>query len=418
MPQPRTHSLDNLRTFLTILVILHHASVPYGGLGSWPYSPSPTSPSSELDVSSLALALFNIVNQTFFMALFFLISGYFSAMAAEKRTRGTFLKEKGKRLGVPCAVYSVFGPGLVEIIISKVRDGAGWRDGLEGSLAKVVAVRGARGPVWYCSVLLMFDLVFAFTSYPRPAPPATIKEKENQKEQEVRKPHTSYLHNSQIFSGLAASVLLSFILRLYYPIGTTFTPLGLEIGFLPQYVVYYATGISAHRSLKTDLHRLVPRSSVRIPRTFTAVRAVVGILLLSVYVAMFPFLFTRTSEKELRGGLNALAACYAVFNETLGFLLSVFFLRLFSEMDGAGRKWSVTFGYETKGLEVDVVRWSYAAFLVHGPIVVGAQCALDGWGASAIVKSCVVGTVGVVGSWVAGCALGQALIRIGAGGYV
>ncbi|KAF2451031.1 hypothetical protein P171DRAFT_516768 [Karstenula rhodostoma CBS 690.94] len=367
---PRTHSLDNLRTFLTVLVILHHASIPYSGLGSWPYEPSPNSPSAEADLSTIVLILFNIINQTFSMALFFLISGYFSAMAAEKRGRRVFLKEKGMKLGVPCAVYSIFVAGFVEGIIAVVRDGAGWRYAVRRTAAKGVGVRGARGPVWYVGVVLVFDLVFAFTFYPQTKQDDTREAKPPAKT-ETQKPHISHLHDRYIFSALAASALATFLLRTRWPIGTTFTPLGVDVGFLPQYIVYYATGIYAHRALRTELHRLVPRFSIRVPRALTAVRTMLAVLLVTIYTAFtFTFLFMRR-EADLLGGFNILAAWYAVFNETLVFLICVALLRLFGEGDWAKRKWSVALGRE--GWEVDVARWGYAAFLVHGPVVVGVQ---------------------------------------------
>ncbi|OAG06050.1 uncharacterized protein CC84DRAFT_1244953 [Paraphaeosphaeria sporulosa] len=417
MRTPRTHSLDNLRTFLTALVILHHASIPYGGLGSWPYIPSPSSPSAEPGLSSLALVLFNIVNQTFFMALFFLISGYFSARAAEKRSSAAFFKEKGKRLAVPGVVYSVLGPGVVEGIIALLRDGAPVHDAWNRSVGKVVSVRGARGPVWYCGVLLVFDGVFALALYPRASRTADVKEAgdKNAAKQDKRKPHISHLRDAHIFLCLAGAALASFLLRLRWPIGTTFTPLGLEVGFLPQYIVYYATGIYAHCSLGTELHRLVPRTSVRIPRALSAIRTIQGILVLTVNTGVFLLLFTPTPEAHLRGGFNVLAACYAVFNETLGFLLSVLVLRVFGEQDWARRKWSVKGG--SLG-EVELARWSYAAFLVHAPVVVGLQCGLDGWGVDGVVKSLVVGVLGCAGSWVSGIGLGSGLERIGVKGYV
>ncbi|KAI4706062.1 hypothetical protein J4E89_009114 [Alternaria sp. Ai002NY15] len=77
MDNPRTHTLDNFRTSLTALVILHHASTPYGGAGSWSYTSSRYYPNS-----SPALVLFNVTNQTFFMGSCFLVSAYFSDIKA------------------------------------------------------------------------------------------------------------------------------------------------------------------------------------------------------------------------------------------------------------------------------------------------------------------------------------------------
>ena len=34
-PRTRLFYLDNLRIYLTILVILHHAALAYGGAGNW-----------------------------------------------------------------------------------------------------------------------------------------------------------------------------------------------------------------------------------------------------------------------------------------------------------------------------------------------------------------------------------------------
>ena len=76
-PRSRTHYLDNLRTYLTALVILHHTAVAYGGAGGWYYLEYPNQ-------SSLPLAIFNALNQTYFMAAFFVLSGYFSAHSIQK----------------------------------------------------------------------------------------------------------------------------------------------------------------------------------------------------------------------------------------------------------------------------------------------------------------------------------------------
>jgi len=62
--------LDNLRTFLTGLVICHHSAVAMGGAGGWYYvvPPPPGSPAPTV------LTLFTAINQSFFMSLFFAIS--------------------------------------------------------------------------------------------------------------------------------------------------------------------------------------------------------------------------------------------------------------------------------------------------------------------------------------------------------
>ena len=112
MSKLRTHSLDNLRTCLTALVIAHHAAIPYGGLGTWPYTSPYHSPGS-----SGAIIAFNAVNQFFFMGCFFLLSGYFSAKSARQKTRRGFMGEQWKRLGVPTVVYSVISHGVTDGVL-------------------------------------------------------------------------------------------------------------------------------------------------------------------------------------------------------------------------------------------------------------------------------------------------------------
>ncbi len=65
--------LDNLRVYLTILVIFHHAAVTYGAPGSWYYSETLTGGL----VPGILLTLFVSTNQSFFMGLFFFFVGLF-----------------------------------------------------------------------------------------------------------------------------------------------------------------------------------------------------------------------------------------------------------------------------------------------------------------------------------------------------
>lgn len=344
------------------------------------------------------------------MALFFLISGFFSAKAAEKRSKAVFLKDRAKRLGVPCVVYSFIGTGLVEGIIVLVQDGAAFRDVLERSWTKVLGVRSARGPVWYCAVLFVFDVVFALTFYPETSKndPKKPQERDSAGNAEPR-PHISHLRDAQILTGVLGAAITSFALRTRYPIGTSSTPLNVELGFLPQYLLYYATGIYAHLILRCDsLHQLVPRRSIRLRRD--AVHIIQSFLSLGIYAFLFFALTFWGSPPSPLGGLNVLAACYALLNETLGFLICIAVLRAFSEQSWTGREWKVG--------GVGLGRWRYAAFLVHAPVVVGVQCALDTWNVNGITKSFVVGGLGCVGSWGIGEVMGRCLESVGLGGFV
>lgn len=90
--------LDNLKLFLTVLVVFHHAgqAYTYSG-GNWPYV------MSNPDELLPNIWHFHTVNAAFFMGLFFFISGYFVPASYDRQGPGGFIKKKLLRLGIPLA---------------------------------------------------------------------------------------------------------------------------------------------------------------------------------------------------------------------------------------------------------------------------------------------------------------------------
>jgi len=97
-PKPRTRlfHIDNLRIYLTLLVIVHHAAIAYGGSGSWPVR----DPSVDA-ISPIFLVFFMAINQTYFMSAFFLLAGYFTPRSLERKGSRRFLIDRLIRLGIP-----------------------------------------------------------------------------------------------------------------------------------------------------------------------------------------------------------------------------------------------------------------------------------------------------------------------------
>jgi peptidoglycan/LPS O-acetylase OafA/YrhL len=77
-PGSRLAYIDNVRIFLSMLVVAHHAGQPYGSDGWWLFQ-SP--------LRSGWIGLFFGVNEAFFMGLFFLMAGYFPPAAWTARVR-------------------------------------------------------------------------------------------------------------------------------------------------------------------------------------------------------------------------------------------------------------------------------------------------------------------------------------------
>ena len=417
MASPRTHALDNFRTSLTALVILHHASTPYGGAGSWSYTSPRYYPNS-----SPALVLFNVTNQTFFMGSFFLVSAYFSSIAAKKKTRTQFLREKWRRLGVPTLLFCLVKGGLVRgILAGRLREeewGVVGREVWEG----VKSVRGVGGPVWYCATLLIFDAVFAgvLPGYFARTEPLLASEKEGglstPKPSEEVATKTSVepkpFRTAHVLATLGLISTSSFIIRLYYPVGRAFWPLLLQLAYVSQYVTYYTAGIYIHRSGRS-LQNAISTSTLRIVGTITA--SIASLSLFHIKSLLNTGMSFREIVPLIFGGPNQLAFLYAFFNEFAGLTLASLLLKTFHNPRLAflSKRWMVG--------TVDVAKYSYAAFLVHAPVVLDFQCwfGKNGWeGMGAVASAVVVGALSVVESWVGGMVLKKGIEWVGWRGYL
>src|SRR5436305_14452538 len=91
----RNLALDRARTFLTLVVLLHHSVIPYTHFGH-------TDPSSWIGFDAVVLA-----TDSFFMAMFFFLSGLFVWPSLHHKPAGQFLCDRLLRLGLPFAIAAV-----------------------------------------------------------------------------------------------------------------------------------------------------------------------------------------------------------------------------------------------------------------------------------------------------------------------
>src|SRR5215468_3410791 len=85
----RNLSLDRARTFLTLVVILHHAVIPYTYYGH-------TDPKEFFGFDMIVLA-----TDSFFMAMFFFLSGLFVWPGIARKGTVDYLADRLLRLGLP-----------------------------------------------------------------------------------------------------------------------------------------------------------------------------------------------------------------------------------------------------------------------------------------------------------------------------
>jgi len=92
--------LDQIRAVVTLLVVFHHTAVTYGGAGSWYYRES--TGVFGRDPTATALTLFCAINQAYFMGVFFLLAGYVTPPAYERKGAARYLRDRAVRLAFHC----------------------------------------------------------------------------------------------------------------------------------------------------------------------------------------------------------------------------------------------------------------------------------------------------------------------------
>src|SRR5687768_10904188 len=99
---PRDLWIDNLRSFIILLVVAHHAALAYAGFAR--FDPAAYIRSTHPVVDSLrwpALDPIIALNDTFFMPLMFLLSGLFFFNALSRRDSLRLAGERFRRLVAP-----------------------------------------------------------------------------------------------------------------------------------------------------------------------------------------------------------------------------------------------------------------------------------------------------------------------------
>jgi len=159
--ESRLFFLDNLRTFIILLVVIYHAGWVYeksGLLSSVWIVDDP----SKNDLSGIL----NLITDMFMMPTMFFISGYFAPLSLKTKKGWAFLKSRFNRLMVPWILAVVILIPLYKVIFLYSRNLP-----LE-NLVSYFHFSGDilinQGWLWFLPVLFLFDLVYLFLSRVNP----------------------------------------------------------------------------------------------------------------------------------------------------------------------------------------------------------------------------------------------------------
>jgi len=324
--------VDNLRIYLTILVILHHLIIIYSCAGGWIYK------EGRQDVITDALgSWFTAVNHSYFMGLFLLVAAYFVPGSYDRKGAARFLKDRLIRLGIPLAVYSwiirpllLYGgqSGFGDLSLSFVE----WytrqyfRDyGLIGG-----------GPLWFISALLLFSLVYAIVRMLLPARP--------------KKPalETGFPSDGAIALLALGIAVASFIVRLWFPSDWVYSPLNFQLADFPQYIALFILGpVAYRRNWLISMPQAVGRRWLRIAIGMVVLYPAVGILSGAL-----------TDDTPFKGGWHWQAMATAILQSFICLSMVIGLIYLFHRyLD------------RQNPLAGFLSRNAYTAYLIHEPVI-------------------------------------------------
>jgi hypothetical protein len=140
----RNFALDRTRTFLTLVVLIHHAVIPYTHFGH-------TDPKSWIGFDVVVTA-----TDSFFMAMFFFLSGLFVWPSLRHKAPHVFVRDRLLRLGLPFAIcaFTVI-PVAYYAISLRLHPEVSFSDFWWNT---ITVGPWPSGPIWFVWVLLAFDL--------------------------------------------------------------------------------------------------------------------------------------------------------------------------------------------------------------------------------------------------------------------
>ena len=317
-----------------------HLSITYGGAGGWYYR------ESEPDtISFVVLTWHNGTVQAFSMGLFFLISGYFTPGSYDRKGPRRFFKDRLLRLGIPILCYDfVIGPLMAYPLMQAGALEQGSTLQFVGSYPEFLSIYYRRfhvgtGPLWFVEALLIFAGFYVLWRLFAKTLACPVQD------------GGKLPGNLAIAFFALALGTVTFIVRIWLPIGWSFEPLNFQFPFFPQYICMFIVGIIAYRR----------NWLVRIPDAMCKLWLCIALLLILIF---FPVLFVLGGALEgnvtsFTGGLHWQCFGYALWEQFTGVAMIIALMFLFS-------KWFNRQGGVAKAMSASV----YTAYIIHAPVVV------------------------------------------------
>jgi len=363
----RNAALDRARTFLTLVVVLHHSVIPYTYFGH-------TDPKSWIGFDCVVLA-----TDSFFMAMFFFLSGLFVWPGIARKAPQLFLRDRLLRLGLPFVIAALT---IIPIAYYALELQEHHETTFSAFWWKTVTVGPwPSGPIWFIWVLLAFDLTASLLYRVSP----TLLDPIN------RMSLKGFERPAQFWLFLVAVSLVAYIpLLVYYGTNRWFDlgPFSVQASRVLLYASYFFIGAGVGVA---NFDRGVLSADGALP----SMRWQWLVVMLIPYCLMWCMIYIK---REILGNPPVLPDWYhlfygsffVLFSASILFTILAFFLH--SKAEGHTL---------LDRMQAD----AYGMFLVHYPIVLWLQYWMFDYDWPAIVKAAVAFVLTVILSWAATAAL-------------
>ena len=334
--------IDNIRWLMIVLVIVVHANVIYGPVGQFfGY----TDRVNTDEGSDVIFTLISVLIQAFFMALLFLIAGYFVPSSLARKGDRKFILDRSKRLGIPTLIFIIFLAPLITYPLH-------FADQM--SFAEYAVkyypnpINWDTGPMWFAAALLLFSITWVF----RPSSWNLDRFK-------------GPLTRTRVATLMAIVVLGTFLVRIPYPVGTDVW--NMQLCFFTQYAAMFIVGIIAFKN--NWLATLTNKDG----------RFWMLVAISSVFLILFPIMIAGGAldgnTDPYSGGLTWQAAGLTLWEQAFGISVSLWFLVWFRER------------HNTQGrLAKKVSDNAFAVYVFHPPIVIGIAVLLANYSFPNLLK--------------------------------
>ncbi|MET4274944.1 hypothetical protein ABIB68_003897 [Bradyrhizobium sp. F1.2.2] len=357
----RNLSLDRARTFLTLVVLLHHAVIPYTYFGH-------TDPAFWAGFDIVVLA-----TDSFFMAMFFFLSGLFTWPGIARKAPSVFLRDRLLRLGLPFAIAAFTVIPLAYYAIA-LRHDPGL--GFTAFWWKTITVGPwPSGPIWFVWVLLAFDLTASLLYRVS----AHLVDPGN------RVSLRGFDQPAVFWLLLVIVATIAYVPALLYFGGSKwfeFGPFSVQASRVLLYFAYFFIGVSVGAA---NFDRGILSAGGQLPKQ----RWLWVLATLIPYCLMWGMIYIK---REVLGNPDPQPHWYQAIYGTLfvlfsaGILLAILAFFLHQKSPGPNL---------LDRMQAD----AYGIFLVHYPIALWIQYALNDYGWPAIVKATIGFVLTVILSW-------------------